>query len=166
MFKLSLKPYKKYNPVNYDYMRQLPGDWEFLPNIAVFGERISKGHTDEELLSVTIGKGVVKQSDIDKKDMSNPDKTTYKLVKKGDLVYSMRFRQGASGYSKYKGLVSNVCVVLKPKLEINQEFFHYVFRTDYYKNYAVRYSYGIADGQLPHRYKDFKRMYSIGIGNN
>jgi len=36
-----------------------------------------------------------------------------------------------------------------------------MLRTVYYKNYAERYAYGIADGQMPLRYFDFKRMYSI-----
>ena len=36
-----------------------------------------------------------------------------------------------------------------------------MFRAGFYKNYAERFSYGIADGQMPLRYIDFKRMYSI-----
>jgi len=75
----------------------------------------------------------------------------------------MRFRQGASGYSNYKGIVSPACTVLKPKkdVKINSRFYYYVFRTSFYKNYVERFSYGIADGQIPLRYTDFKRMYSI-----
>jgi type I restriction enzyme S subunit len=75
----------------------------------------------------------------------------------------MRFRQGASGYSIYKGIVSPACTVLKPRkdLKYNPRYFHYMFRTGFYKNYAERYAYGIADGQMPLRYFDFKRMYSI-----
>ncbi len=75
----------------------------------------------------------------------------------------MRFRQGASGYSDFKGIVSPACTILKPRrnIKINQKFFHYLFRTEFYKNYVERYSYGIADGQIPLRYSDFKRMYSI-----
>ena len=50
-----LKAYKNYRKVEYDYISQLPVDWKLLPNIAVFQERIERGHVDEELLSVTIG---------------------------------------------------------------------------------------------------------------
>jgi type I restriction enzyme S subunit len=75
----------------------------------------------------------------------------------------MRFRQGASGYSNYKGIVSPACTVLKPRrgIKLNSRYYHYMFRTGFYKNYAERYAYGIADGQMPLRYTDFKRMYSI-----
>ncbi len=156
-----MNTYPKYKPVTFEYVKQIPEDWQLLPNIAIFEERNEKGHINEELLSVTIGKGVIKQSDLNKKDSSNPDKSNYKLVEIGDVVYSMRFRQGASGYSNYKGLVSNACTVLKPKMEINPKFFHYQYRLPFYQNYAERYSYGIADGQKPLRWHDFKRMYAF-----
>ena len=160
---MSLQPYKKYNAIAYDYASQLPDGWQLLPNIAIFQERIERGHESEELLSVTIGRGVIKQTDLDKKDSSTLDKSKYLLVYPDDLVYSMRFRQGASGYSNYKGIVSPACTVLKPRkgIKLNSRFYHYMFRTAFYKNYAERYAYGIADGQMPLRYFDFKRMYSI-----
>jgi type I restriction enzyme S subunit len=155
--------YNKYNSVEYDYVNQLPDGWNLLPNIAIFQERIERGYENEELLSVTIGRGVIKQSDLDKKDSSTLDKSKYLLVYCGDLVYSMRFRQGASGCSNYIGIVSPACTVLKPKkgVKLNSRYYHYMFRTVFYKNYAERYAYGIADGQMPLRYTDFKRMYSI-----
>lgn len=158
-----LQAYTKYQPVQYDYVSQLPENWQLLPNIAIFQERIERGHNNEELLSVTIGRGVIKQSELDKKDSSTLDKSKYLLVYPGDLVYSMRFRQGASGYSVYKGIVSPACTVLKPKkgVELNPRFFYYMFRTGFFKNYVERFAYGIADGQIPLRYVDFKRMYSI-----
>ena len=158
-----LQPYKNYQSVKYDYVTKLPKEWQLLPNIAIFHERIEKGFIDEELLSVTIGRGVIKQFELDKKDSSTLDKSKYLLIHPGDLVYSMRFRQGASGYSTYKGIVSPACTVLKPKksTEINPRYFYYMFRTGFYKNYVERFAYGIADGQIPLRYVDFKRMYSI-----
>jgi type I restriction enzyme S subunit len=159
----TLQAYNKYYPIAYDYATQLPEGWQLLPNIAIFQERIQRGHINEELLSVTIGRGVIKQADLDKKDSSTLDKSKYLLVYPDDLVYSMRFRQGASGYSNYKGIVSPACTVLKPRkgIQYNPRYFHYMFRTGFYKNYAERYAYGIADGQMPLRYTDFKRMYSI-----
>lgn len=158
-----LQPYTKYQPVQYDYVSQLPEGWQLLPNIAIFRERIERGFDNEELLSVTIGKGVIRQSDVDiKKDSSNEDKSKYKLIKVGDIAYNrMRMWQGALGYSDYQGITSPAYVVLKPKMEINQRFFHYMFRTGFYTNYSKRFSYGIVDDQLSLRYVDFKRMYSI-----
>jgi type I restriction enzyme S subunit len=62
-----LQAYEQYQPIDYDYVKQLPAGWRLLPNIAIFQERIERGHSNEELLSVTIGKGVIKQSDLDKR---------------------------------------------------------------------------------------------------
>jgi type I restriction enzyme S subunit len=158
-----LNPYDKYQPVSYDYVAEIPEGWQLLPNIAVFEERIERGFVDEELLSVTIGRGVIRQTDVDiKKDSSNEDKSKYKLIKVGDIAYNrMRMWQGALGYSDYRGITSPAYVILKPKMDINQRFFHYMFRTGFYTNYSKRFSYGIVDDQLSLRYVDFKRMYTI-----
>lgn len=159
----NLQPYKHYNPIVYDYSTQLPEGWQLLPNIAIFQERIERGHLNEELLSVTIGKGVIKQADVDiKKDSSNEDKSNYKLIKVGDIAYNkMRMWQGALGFSDYQGITSPAYVILKPKMKINSRYFHYMFRSSFYTNYSKRFSYGIVDDQLSLRYTDFKRMYSI-----
>jgi type I restriction enzyme S subunit len=159
----TLQPYNKYSTIAYDYITQLPDGWRLLPNIAIFQERIERGHINEELLSVTIGKGVIKQTDVDvKKDSSNEDKSKYKLIKIGDIAYNkMRMWQGALGYSDYQGISSPAYVILKPKMKINPRYFHYMFRTSFYTNYSKRFSYGIVDDQLSLRYTDFKRMYSI-----
>lgn len=159
----TLQPYKNYHAVAYDYATQLPEGWQLLPNIAIFEERIERGHINEELLSVTIKKGVIRQTDVAiKKDSSNEDKSKYKLIKVGDIAYNkMRMWQGALGYSDYQGISSPAYVILKPKMEINPRFFHYMLRTSFYTNYSKRFSYGIVDDQLSLRYIDFKRMYSI-----
>ncbi len=163
MFKQSLKPYEKYNPVNYDHIKQLPEGWELLPNIAVFDERVNKGHTDEELLSISSYKGIIKSSDYeDKKDRTSDNKSEYLLVEYGDLAYNtMLMWAGAIGSSEFRGIVSPAYTVLKPKIKINHKFFHYQYRTDFYQNYSKRFSYGIIDSRLRLYFVNFKRMYSI-----
>ncbi len=156
-----MKRYSRYYSINFDYIHELPENWQLLPNIAIFNERKQKGFQNEELLSVSIPRGVVRQSDMGKKDISSPDKSNYKLVMPGDLAYGMEFRKGAVGYSNFKGIVSPVYTILKSKIKINPKFFHYQYRLDFYKNYVWRYVYGIGEHFLPLRFKDFKRMYSI-----
>lgn len=159
-----LQPYPKYKPIAYDYVSQLPEGWELLPNIAIFQERKERIPDEMELLSVSISKGVVRQIDMDKKDISSQDKSNYKVVRKGDIAYGMEFRKGAVGYSIFDGKVSPVYTVLKQregKYKINPIFFHYMFRTIFYKNYIWRNVYGIGEHFLPLRFNDFKRMYSI-----
>ena len=99
---MSLQPYPNYYSVDYDYVQLLPDGWNLLPNIAIFEERIERGKGDFELLSISISKGVVRQSDMDKKDISSPDKSNYKIVRNGDIAYGMEFRKGAVAFSQYE----------------------------------------------------------------
>lgn len=158
-----LQPYPKYNPVAYDYVKSLPHGWQLLPNIALFEERKEKGTLNEQLLSISSYKGIIKSSDYeDRKDRSSEDKSEYLLVHEGDLAYNtMLMWSGAVGFSKYRGLVSPSYTVLKTKIELNPKYFHYLFRTELYKNYSKRFSYGIVDSRLRLYYTHFKRMYSI-----
>lgn len=83
-----------------------------------------------ELLSVTMNEGVKRRSEIEGKDNSSEDKSNYKIVHIGDIVYnSMRMWQGASGISQYYGIVSPAYTVLKPKMPIANEFFAALFKT-------------------------------------
>ena len=71
-----------------------------------------------ELLSVTMNDGVKPRSEIEGKDNSSEDKSNYKIVRKGDMVYnSMRMWQGANGISPCDGIVSPAYTVLMPKQE-------------------------------------------------
>lgn len=160
--KLKFKPFAEYENANSDYFKKIPKGWLLLPNIAIFKERIERNKIESELLSVTITSGVIKQSEVDKNDTSNSDKSKYKFVNPNDLVYNkMRMWQGAVGVSSYTGIVSPAYIVIAPKLEIDSKFFHYQLRCSYYVNYSKRFSYGLCDDQLSLRYTDFKRMYSI-----
>lgn len=70
---------------------------------------------------------------------------------------------GAVGHSAHRGIVSPAYTVLKSKhgVALNPKYFHYMFRSEFYKNYTKRFSYGIVDSRLRLYYTYFKRMYSI-----
>ena len=158
-----MKKYTKYKSTDVNWVKEIPEHWYFHPNIAIFDERIEKGYPNLELLSVTIGRGIIRQSDIEtKKDISNDDKSNYKRVCVGDIAYNrMRMWQGTVGHSKYEGIVSPAYIVLNPKIELNCKYFHYLFRIPAYISESYRNGYGICDDQHSLRYTQFKRMYSI-----
>ncbi|EOB3457006.1 restriction endonuclease subunit S [Enterococcus hirae] len=94
----------------------------------VFSERSERG-SEGELISVTINSGVIRASELDRKDNSSNDKSNYKKVKVGDIAYnSMRMWQGASGYSSYNGILSPAYTVIIPKEGIDSKFFAYDFK--------------------------------------
>ena len=83
-----------------------------------------------ELLSVTMNDGVKPRSEIEGKDNSSEDKSNYKIVRKGDMVYnSMRMWQGANGISPCDGIVSPAYTVLMPKQKINNGYFAALFKS-------------------------------------
>ena len=96
----------------------------------IYAERSQRGAGDMELLSVTMNDGVMPRSEIEGKDNSSEDKSNYKVVCKGDIVYnSMRMWQGANGVSNYDGIVSPAYTVLMPTEEIDNQYFAALFKT-------------------------------------
>ena len=73
--------------------------------------------------------GVKLRSELDGKDNSSEDKSSYKKVDIGDMVYnSMRMWQGANGISNFEGIVSPAYTVLKAKTNINNNYFAKLFK--------------------------------------
>lgn len=108
--------------------KEFNGDWKQCTMGEIFTERTERSG-EGELISVTINSGVVKASELDRKDNSSKNKSNYKKVEIGDIAYnSMRMWQGASGYSPYKGILSPAYTVITPKNEIDSEFFAYDFK--------------------------------------
>ena len=97
-----------------------------------------------ELLSVTINEGVKKRMDIDGKDTSSEDKSNYKIVHTGDMVYnSMRMWQGANGISDYDGIVSPAYTVLKSKGNIHNQYIGFLFKNSELINKFRKNSQGL-----------------------
>jgi type I restriction enzyme S subunit len=143
----------------------VPEHWEVLPGRAVFREINDRGHPDQQMLSVTITRGVLRQTDLltasSKKDSSNEDKSNYKLVQPGDLVYNkMRAWQGAVGVSSYRGIVSPAYIVQRLRSAENlPRYMHFLLRTPLFAAEAERWSYGITSDQWSLRTEEFKRIY-------
>lgn len=134
-------------------------DWEDTTFGEIFTNRSERGNENAELLSVTIANGVIKQSDVDKKDSSSENKSKYKLVKVGDLAYNtMRLWQGAEGVSNFEGIVSPVYTVLIPSDEIYAKFFEYLFKTTTMKNIVIKESTGIASDKWSLGYEKLSQI--------
>ena len=104
--------------------------WKSVRIGEIYAERSERGAEDMELLSVTMNDGVKMRSDIEGKDNSSEDKSNYKIVRAGDMVYnSMRMWQGANGISPWDGIVSPAYTVLKPRIPLSNGFFAALFKT-------------------------------------
>ena len=94
-------------------------------------QEVNDKSSDGELLSVTINDGIVKNSTLERKNNSSKDKSKYKKVEIGDIAYnSMRMWQGASGISRYSGIVSPAYTVFRVnKNVLNNIFLGYLIKT-------------------------------------
>lgn len=160
-----LKPYQRMKDSGVPWLGEVPAHWEVLPNRAIFTEVNERDHPNADMLSVTITRGVIRQKalleDGTKKDSSNLDKSAYKLVRPGDIVYNkMRAWQGAIGRSGYNGIVSPAYVVERPRAGISSHYLHYLLRTPAFAKEAERWSYGITSDMWSLRPEDFKMIYS------
>ena len=160
----NLIPYPKMKNSGIEWLGVVPKHWEVLPNRALFAEVKERGHPEEQMLSVTIIKGVIRQqallADSSKKDSSNQDKSAYKLVRSGDITYNkMRAWQGAVGVSDYQGIVSPAYVVERPRKGASSHYLHHLLRTPAFAKEAERWSYGITSDMWSLRPEHFKMIY-------
>lgn len=161
----SLRPYPAYKDSGVPWLGRVPEHWEVLPNRVIFNEVKERDHPEEQMLSVTITKGVILQrtllADSSKKDSSNQDKSAYKLVLPGDIAYNkMRAWQGAIGASAYQGIASPAYVVQRPRKGVDSRYLHYLLRTPAFAKEAERWSYGITSDMWSLRPEHFKKIYS------
>ena len=125
----------------------------------IYEERSQRGASDMKLLSVTMNDGVMLRSDIESKDNSSEDKSNYKVVQKGDMVYnSMRMWQGANGISPYNGIVSPAYTVLMPKQQINNHYFAAFFKTYKLINEFRKNSQGMTSDTWNLKYPQIKTI--------
>ena len=161
-----LKPYPDYQESGAAWIGQIPSHWATMPNRALFEEVKDRNHPDEEMLSVTITRGIIRQKALllgtSKKDSSNLNKSAYKLVQPGDLAYNkMRAWQGAVGASHFRGIISPAYVVMRPRKGCNPAFYHHLYRTPSFQKEAERWSYGITSDMWSLRPEHFKVIYSV-----
>ncbi|WP_271004752.1 restriction endonuclease subunit S [Listeria seeligeri] len=117
--------------------------WEQRKLGEIFTERTERSDKGE-LISVTINSGIVKASELERKDNSSSNKANYKVVKKGDIAYnSMRMWQGASGCSFYAGILSPAYTVISPKEDIDPNFMSYMFKKHEMMHIFQRNSQGL-----------------------
>ena len=115
-----------------------------------------------ELISVTIGEGIKKFSELGRHDNSNDDKSKYKKVCVGDIAYnSMRMWQGASGVSIYRGIVSPAYTVVKPNDGVDSLFFSYMFKTDEVVKKFRLSSQGLTKDTWNLKYPAFSEIYVL-----
>jgi len=135
----------------------IPNDWECVRLGSVFTNRKQKGKKGLPVLSVTMDRGVILRSEIDRKmgDDLPPDQSL--LVEPGDIAYNMmRMWQGAVGVCPQSGVISPAYVVCRPvKARADADYMYFLFKSHIGRHLLTSYSYGIHEDRLRLYYDGF-----------
>ncbi|MGQ7787794.1 hypothetical protein [Nesterenkonia sp. K-15-9-6] len=103
----------------------------------------------QTLLSLYRDYGIVpKDSRDDNFNRASDDLSNYQQVNPGDLVVNkMKAWQGSVGISGYSGIISPAYFVYRPISEHPVRYFHYVFRSDVYRQAFGSISSGVRPNQ-------------------
>ena len=161
-----LKPYPEYKESGLLWVGQVPEHWTVVPNRALFAEVKERNHPDEEMLSVTITRGIVRQKALLKgvRRRTAPIWTSQltNSFSRGDIAYNkMRAWQGAIGASALRGIISPAYVVMRLRKDDDlPSYFHHLYRTPQFAKEAERWSYGITSDMWSLRPEHFKMIYT------
>lgn len=139
--------------------KRLPGfsgEWKEVKLGDVFDERNETNRDDLPLLSITGNKGVIYQSDSDKRDISNDDKSKYKRICPNDIGYNtMRMWQGRSALSELEGIVSPAYTIVTPRENVNVRFMAMLIQQPRVVYDFWTHSQGLVSDTLNCKYPDF-----------
>lgn len=139
--------------------KRLPGfsgEWKEVKLGEVFDERNETNRDDLPLLSITGDKGVIYQSDSDKRDISNDDKSKYKRICPNDIGYNtMRMWQGRSALSELEGIVSPAYTIVTPRKNVNVKFMALLIQQPRVVYDFWTHSQGLVSDTLNCKYPDF-----------
>ncbi|MCH7322909.1 restriction endonuclease subunit S [Solibacillus sp. MA9] len=135
------------------------GEWQEQKLGELFKERNERS-SEGELISVTINSGVIKASELERKDNSSEDKSNYKKVEVGDIAYnSMRMWQGASGISNYAGILSPAYTVIIPNEGVDSLFISYMFKLTRMIEIFQSFSQGLTSDTWNLKFPLLKEIY-------
>jgi type I restriction enzyme, S subunit len=145
-----------------EWIGEIPVQWEMKKVKAFLIEKSEKNHANEEVLSLYRDYGVIpKNSRNDNHNVTSQDTSSYKFVKKNNIVINkMKAWQGSLAVSKYQGIVSPAYYIyeIKYATEIVPEFLHYALRNPLYTQEYKRLSAGLRVGQWDLNKSEFNSL--------
>ena len=139
------------------WIGMIPNDWNLNKIGSVYEERNTKvSDTEYEPLSVT-KQGIVPQLETAAKTDNGDNR---KLIKKNDFVINSRSdRRGSCGISDREGSCSLINTVLKPRKDMINEYYSYVFKTESFADEYYHWGHGIVDDLWSTKWTDMKSIY-------
>lgn len=158
-----LNPHARMRPSGIEWLGDVPEHWTVDRIANLFREINEPGTDDLPILSVSIHHGVsdkeIDEEDMDRKVARSDDRSKYKQVRPGDLVYNMmRAWQGGFGTVTVPGMVSPAYVVARPKKPLETAYIEHLLRTPQAIEEMRRHSRGVTDFRLRLYWDEFKNI--------
>ena len=133
--------------------------WICLRGGDVFKQISNKKHNANlPILAISQEFGAIPRDAIDYKVIvSESGLENYKVVEVGDFIISLRSFQGGIEYSNYKGICSPAYVILRKKLNVENQFFKHYFKSYAFIRDLNKNLEGIRDGKMV-SYKQFSEI--------
>ena len=148
-----------------DWIEAIPEHWRECRVANLYKQTSENGNENLPFLTVSINSGIsdreLEDDEQDRSFVRSEDRTKYKKVQPGDLVYNMmRAWQGAFGAARVEGMVSPAYVTCRPinVNTIDTRYIEYLFRTPIAIEEMHRYSHGVADFRLRLYWDEFKNI--------
>lgn len=148
-----------------EWLGSVPKSWNLYRIASLYYQTSEQGKDELPILTVSINSGISDRElddvEQDRVFVRSEDRTKYKRVRSGDLVYNMmRAWQGAFGAVRVEGMVSPAYITCRPKagIKIDTRYIEYLFRTRIATEEMHRYSHGIADFRLRLYWSEFKNI--------
>ena len=147
---------REYKDSGITWIGRIPQDWNTTTLGSLYTQRNEKvSDKDYAPLSVTM-QGILPQLETAAK---TDDGVNRKLVKKGDFAINSRSdRRGSCGISPYDGSVSLINTILKPRGEMNPNFYNWLFHTSPFADEFYKWGHGIVDDLWTTRWQEMKNI--------
>lgn len=144
--------YPAYRYSGVDWLGPLPSGWEVMNPRRIFSQAREPAQATDEQLSATQKSGVIPQrlymeQEDQKVVLALAGLDSFKRVRAGDFVISLRSFQGGIERSLYDGCVSPAYTVLRPRREIDGGYFRYLLKADEFILKLQSVTSGIRDGR-------------------
>lgn len=151
MENIKLQKYPAYKDSCVEWLGEIPEHWEVtkVKNVFRLVMEPSPKNNDFELLSVYTEIGVKPRKDLEERGNKASSTDGYWFVKKGDIVVNKLLAwMGAIGVSNYDGVTSPAYDILRAKVQLESNYYHYLFRNEVCVSELKKHSRGIMDMRL------------------
>ena len=151
-----MQKYSEYIATPAPWLKCIPAHWECKKIGSLFAERKTKV-SDQDYPPLSVAKmGIVPQLETAVKTDAGDNR---KLVCAGDFVINSRSdRKGSCGVSKLDGSVSLINIVLTPRSQWNEQFVHYLMRSQPFSEEYYRNGRGIVADLWTTRFSEMKSI--------